>query len=159
MVTDEMIQARWTAGESAANDMRQSEEEFLLTLARDFGVDVRIRPLERPYNYDRSELSSAVAAFLKAKGLTPPLVPGVNNRFLESLKKGAVENFGSHFSDDPGAYGSLGDEKTRWAEFKQFRASFACPKCKSTRFQRPTTLSKPICAASKCETQFAFADS
>lgn len=157
-VTDEMIEARWAAGESAANDMRQAEEEFLLTLGRDFGVDVRIRPLERPYNYDRSELASAVAKFLKDKGLTPPMVPGVNNRFLESLKNGTVENFGSHFTDNPGAYGSIGDEKTRWAEFMQFRAAFACPKCQGTRFQRPPTISKPLCAASKCETQFAFGD-
>jgi len=155
-VTDEMIEARWANGDSAANDMRQAEEEFLLTLARDFAVPIRIRPLERPYNYDRSELATAVASFLKTAGLTPPAVPGVNNRFLNTLVKGAVENFGSHFSDDPGAYGSIGDEKTRWAEFKQFRSYFACPKCTSTRFQRPVTLSKPICAAGKCETQFAF---
>jgi hypothetical protein len=155
-VTDEMIEARWANGDSAANDMRQAEEEFLLTLARDFAVPIRIRPLEKPYNYDRSELAGAVASFLKSAGLTPPAVPGVNNRFLNTLVKGAVENFGSHFSDDPGAYDSIGDEKTRWAEFKQFRPFFACPKCASTRFQRPVTLSKPICAVGKCETPFAF---
>ncbi|MBX3488577.1 AAA family ATPase [Parvibaculum sp.] len=155
-VTDEMIEARWANGDSAANEMRQSEEEFLLTLARDFGVNVRIRPLERPYNYDRSELASSIAAFLKSRDLTPPLVPGVNNRFLNSLQKGAVENFGSHFSDDPGAYSSIGDEKARWAELGQFRSYFVCPKCGGTRFQRPIQVSKPLCAAEKCEAQFAF---
>jgi hypothetical protein len=47
MVSDDMIEARWTAGQSAANEMRQAEEEWLLARCRDFGVNVRIRPLER----------------------------------------------------------------------------------------------------------------
>lgn len=156
-VTDEMIEARWAQGQSAANEMRQAEEEFLLNLARDFNVTVRIRPLERPYKYDRGELASAVASYLNSAALKPPAVPGVNNRFLNTLQKGEVENFGTHFSDDPGAFPSLGDEKARWEEFKAFRAAFACPKCKSKRFQRPMSLQKPLCAADKCETQFAFA--
>jgi hypothetical protein len=156
-VTDAMIETRWALGESAANEMRQAEEEFLLTLARDFGVQVRIRPLERPYKYDRSELASAVAAYLKGAGLTPNPVPGIANRFLTTLQKGEVENFGSHFSDDPGAFASLGDEKTRWKEFQQFREQFACSKCKGSRFQRPIQLTKPLCAKENCETQFTFA--
>lgn len=46
-VTDAMIEARWAEGESAANEMRQAEEEWLLGVCRDFGVSVRIRLLRR----------------------------------------------------------------------------------------------------------------
>lgn len=96
-VSDEMIEARWAAGQWEANEMRQAEEEWLLGICRDFAVSVRIRPLEKPYSYERSELASALAGLLKDAKLAPALVPGVNNRFLDSLAKGVIENFGSHF--------------------------------------------------------------
>jgi hypothetical protein len=155
-VTDEMIEARWDAGESAANEMRQAEEEWLLVLARGFGVDVRIRALERAYSYERSELALAIGAFLKRIGLAPADVPGVNNRFISSLVNGTVENFGSHFQEGPYGDGSIGDEKTRWAEFKAFRSQFDCSGCGRTKYQRPFPLNKPVCAHGGCETQFAF---
>jgi hypothetical protein len=69
MVSDDMIEARWTAGLSAANEMRQAEEEWLLARCREFGVNVRIRPLERRYSYERSELASALAGYLRGPGL------------------------------------------------------------------------------------------
>jgi recombinational DNA repair ATPase RecF len=156
-VSDEMIEARWSAGESAANEMRQAEEEWLLGLCRDFGASVRVRPLERAYTYERSELASALAALLKIAKLTPALVPGVNNRFLDTLVKGEVENFGSHFQDGPYGDGSIGDEKVRWDEFKAFRRQFACKKCRRTKFQRPHKFKKPVCAHEDCEAQFEFA--
>lgn len=156
-VSDEMIEARWAAGQSAANEMRQAEEEWLLGICRDFGVSVRIRPLERAYSYERSELASALAGLLKDTKLVPALVPGVNNRFLDSLVKGEIENFGSHFQDGPYGDGSIGDEKARWEEFKTFRSQFACKKCSRTKFQRPFTLKKPVCAHDGCEAQFEFA--
>ena len=156
-VSDEMIEARWAAGQSAANEMRQAEEEWLLGICRDFGVSVRIRPLERAYSYERSELASALAGLLKEAKLVPALVPGVNNRFLDSLVKGEIENFGSHFQEGPYGDGSMGDEKARWEEFKNFRSQFACKKCSRTKFQRPFTLKKPVCAHEGCETQFEFA--
>lgn len=156
-VTDEMIEARWDAGESAANEMRQAEEEWLLGLARGFGVDVRIRALERAYSYDRSELALAIGAFLKRIGLAPADVPGVNNRFINSLVNGAVENFGSHFQEGPYGDGSIGDEKRRWAEFIAFRSQFNCDGCGRTKYQRPFPLSKPVCADGGCEMQFSFA--
>ena len=90
-VSDEMIERRWADGESAANDMRQAEEEWLLGICRDFGVNVRIRPLEKAYSYERSELAFALAAFLKSRKLEPEDVPGVNNRFVTSLAKGEIE--------------------------------------------------------------------
>lgn len=155
-VSDEMIEARWAAGQSAANEMRQAEEEWLLGICRDFGVSVRIRPLERIYSYERSELASALAGLLKDAKLAPALVPGVNNRFLDSLVKGEIENFGSHFQDGPYGDGSMGDEKARWEEFKNFRSQFACKKCSRTKFQRPFTLKKPVCAHESCEAQFEF---
>lgn len=154
-VTDEMIADRWAKGESAANEMRQAEEEWLLGIARGFGVNVRIRPLEKAYSYERSELASAIGGFLSDLKLTPSDVPGVNNRFIVSLTKGEIENFGSHFQDAPYGDGSIGDEKTRWDEFKTFRAQFECV-CGRTKYQRPFGLNKPICAHDKCETQFAF---
>jgi hypothetical protein len=156
-VSDEMIEARWADGQSAANEMRQAEEEWLLEVCRDFGVSVRIRPLEKAYSYERSELASALAGLLKDVKLVPALVPGVNNRFLDSLVKGEIENFGSHFQDGPYGDGSIGDEKARWEEFKAFRSQFACKKCGRTKFQRPITLKKPVCAHDGCEAQFEFA--
>ncbi|MCK1606510.1 AAA family ATPase [Bradyrhizobium sp. 166] len=156
-VSDEMIEARWAAGQSAANEMRQAEEEWLLGVCRDFGVSVRIRPLERAYSYERSELASALAGLLKDAKLAPALVPGVNNRFLDSLVKGEIENFGGHFQDGLYGGGSIGDEKARWEEFKAFRNQFACKKCSRKKFQRPFTLKKPVCAHDGCEAQFEFA--
>lgn len=154
-VTDEMIAERWARGEAAANEMRQAEEEWLLGIARGFGVNVRIRPLEKAYSYERSELASAIGGFLSDLKLTPADVPGVNNRFIASLAKGDIENFGSHFQDAPYGGGSIGDEKRRWDEFKAFRGQFECV-CGRTKYQRPFGLKKPVCAHEKCETQFAF---
>jgi hypothetical protein len=151
-----MIEARWNDGESAANEMRQAEEEWLLKLWRDFGVNVRIRSVERAYSYERSELAGALAGFLRDQGLTPPVVPGVNNRFLTSLNKGVIENFGSHFQDGPYGDGSKGDEQARWNEFKFFRERFACPKCGGHRFKRPIGMKKAVCAKDGCEAQFEF---
>jgi recombinational DNA repair ATPase RecF len=155
-VSDEMIQARWTDGLSAANEIRQAEEEWLLRVSREFGVSVRIRALEKAYEYERSELASALAGFLKDNGLKPAPVPGINNRFLDSLQKGVIENFGSHFQDGIYGGGSIGDEKARWEEFKTFRNQFACKKCSRIRFQRPISLKKPVCAHEDCEAQFEF---
>lgn len=157
-VTDAMIEARWHRGESAANEMRQAEEEWLLGLCRDFGVDVRIRPVERAHSYERSELAAALSGFLREQALAPPLVPGVNNRFLTSLQQGVVENFGSHFNDAPYGDGSLGDEKVRWDEFKFFRGQFTCPKCGKSRFKRPIGMNKAVCAKEGCEAQFKFSE-
>lgn len=155
-VSDEMIEARWADGQSAANEMRQAEEEWLLGICRDFGVSVRIRPLEKAYSYERSELASALAGMLKDVKLEPALVPGVANRFLGSLIKGEIENFGSHFQDCPYGNGSIGDEKTRWEEFKIFRGQFACKKCNRTKFQRPFTLKIPVCEHDGCQARFEF---
>lgn len=154
-VTDEMIAERWARGESAANEMRQAEEEWLLGIARGFGLNVRIRQLEKPYSYERSELASALGGFLSDLKLTPADVPGVNNRFITSLVRGDIENFGSHFQDAPYGDGSIGDEKTRWDEFKAFRRQFECV-CGRTKYQRPNGLKKPVCAHYQCESQFAF---
>ena len=154
-VSDEMIANRWAKGESAANEMRQAEEEWLLGIARGFGVSVRIRPLEKAYSYERSELASAIGGFLRDLALIPANVPGVNNRFISSLIIGDVENFGSHFQDGPYGDGSVGDEQTRWDEFKRFRAQFECV-CGRTKYKRPFGLSKPVCAHERCEMQFAF---
>jgi hypothetical protein len=112
--------------------------------------------LEKAYSYERSELASALASFLKETKLNPQPVAGVNNRFLTSLQKGEIENFGSHFQDGLYGDGSIGDERARWEEFKAFRAQFSCQKCKRTKFQRPITLKKPICAHPGCEAQFDF---
>ena len=155
-VSDEMISDRWKAGESAANEMRQAEEEWLLGICRDFGVDVRIRALERAYSYERSELAEALARLLRGANLEPHPIPGVTNRFLESLKKGEIENFGSHFQDALYGDGSLGDERKRWEEFQAFRAQFVCPRCYRNRFKRPINFKRPVCQHDSCEAQFEF---
>ena len=155
-VSDEMIAAWWAVGQHAANEIHQAEEEWLLGICRDFGVNVRIRAVERAYSYERSELASALAGMLRGAKPEPGLVPGVNKRFLTSLAAGAIENFGSHFQDLPYGDGSIGDEKARWEEFRSFRSQFICRKCSRTKFQRPVALNKPICAHGGCEAQFEF---
>ncbi|MFA7341094.1 MAG: hypothetical protein WC028_30200 [Candidatus Obscuribacterales bacterium] len=155
-ITETMIASAWSEGRSAANEIRQAEEEWLLQISREFGVDVRIRALERSYSYERAELADALAEFLKKLNMVPPVVSGVSNRFLISLQQGVIENFGSHFQDTPYGTSSIGDEKVRWREFTEFREKFACPRCGKKRFQRPNSLRKPVCSATACETQFAF---
>jgi len=151
---DEAIQAKLDAGQSAAAEMRQAEEEWLLDICRGFGVKVVMRPVDRPYQFDRGELAGALASFLKGAGLLPPEVPGISNTFLSSLQKGVIENFASHFSDNPFKASSIGDEKARWVEFRYFRDQFVCGSCGKRRFKRPSSLKKPVCA--KCETPFSF---
>ncbi|MGD0788221.1 MAG: AAA family ATPase [Terracidiphilus sp.] len=155
-VTDEMIEALWDAGTSAANEIRQAEEEWLLGICREFGVKIRIRELDKAYSYERSELASALAGYLKGAKIEPRPVSGVSNRFLTSLQKGEIENFGSHFQDSPYGGGSIGDERARWEEFKAFRGQFVCQKCRRTRFKRPNEIRKPVCAHEGCEAQFEF---
>ena len=151
---DEAIQARLDENKSAAAEMRQAEEEWLLDICRGFGAKVVIRPVNRPYQFERSELADALANFLKGVGILPPEVPGISNTFLSSLQKGVVENFANHFSDNPYKNASVGDEKARWKEFQYFRDQFACPSCGKRRFKRPPSLKKPVCV--KCETTFEF---
>lgn len=121
--------------------MRQAEEEWLLVIARGFGVNVRIRPLEKAYSYERTELASAIGEFLSDLKLTPADVPGVNNRFIANLVKGDIENFGSYFQDALHGEGSIGDEKTCWDEFRAFRGQFECV-CGRTKYKRPLGLNK-----------------
>lgn len=156
-VTDVLLEEKWAKNESAANEMRQAEEEWLLTKCREFGCRVVIRSPERAHSYERSELAEALAKFLKDTGLVPDPIAGVANRFLDSLQRGAVENFGSHFQDAQYGNGSTGDEKARWEEFTAFRGQFKCPRCGGARFMRPHVLKLPLCAKDNCQTPFAFA--
>ena len=151
---DNAIQRRLDDGSPAGEEIRRAEEEWLLTICRDFRVEVEIRPIESPFRYERSELVTALAKFLKDKAFKPPKVPGISHPFLSSIQQGYVENFASHFSDDPHKSFSSGDEKARWQEFKFFRDSFVCPSCGGKRFKRPKNLSKPVCK--KCEAPFGF---
>jgi hypothetical protein len=153
-VGDALIEGKLSSGQSAANDIRQAEEEWLLDICRGFRVEVEIRDVHRPYNYERSELAIALHKFLKASKISPPRVSGISNPFLISLQTGELENFGSHFSDDPSAWPSPGDEEHRWQEFKYFRGLFVCPRCGAARFKRPKGMDRPVCV--KCETTFDF---
>ena len=154
LTPDEDIQRLLDGGKPAGEEIRKSEEEWLLAICRDFRVEVVIREIDKPYQYARSELATALAHFLNAQKLEPPKVPGISSSFLTSLQKGEVENFASHFSDNPHKSGSGGDEKQRWVEFRLFRALFVCSKCGRARFKRPQGLSKPVCKG--CETPFEF---
>ncbi len=155
-ITEAMLEAKWKDGLSAGNDLRQAEEEWLLQICRDFNVFVNIRPIDKPYSYERSELAAALAKFLKSAKLVPAVTDGVSNSFLLSLQKGVIENFASHSQDGTYGSGSIGDEKQRWNEFKSFRDQFLCPKCGSARFMRPRSLHIPVCAREKCEAKFEF---
>lgn len=155
-VSDQVIEKFHKDNESAATEMRQAEEEWLQQICRDFGVDIRIREVHRAFNYERAELARALMAFLKPRNLEPPKVKGVANRFLSTLQSGQIENFGSHFQNNPQGFGSVGDEVTRWAEFKEFRSAFRCPSCNGKRFKRPKELSNPVCRKKTCEAPFAF---
>src|SRR3546814_18717079 len=107
-----MVEARWQVGESAENGRRRAEEEWLIKICREFGAKLTIRPLEKPYAFDRGELASALADLLGGLKLVPLAIPGAGNRFLVTLHKGEVENFGRHFKNNPNHTGSIGDTKT-----------------------------------------------
>ena len=158
LVKDEEVDKAWTNNKSAANLIRQIEEETLLQWAQDFEVDIRIRKSNRPFDYGRAELASAIARYFKDVGIKPPRVEGVFNPFLDSIVAGNVENFGSHFQDGPWGDVSLGDEKARWKEFKAFRSALCCPQCQGTRFRRPHPHRFAVCARRSCEAQFRFAE-
>ena len=153
---DEFIEKKLDSGKRAAMEMRQAEEEWLLDICRGFATKTTIRTIEKAYQYDRSELASSLANFLKERKMNPPLVPGVSNTFLSSLQKGVVENFASHFDDNPQKSESSGDDRARWGEFKYFRDLFKCPSCGRRRFKRSINHWKPVCEHDKCEAQFAF---
>ncbi len=153
-VPDTLIEDKLASDETAANEIRQAEEEWLLRICRDFSVDVQIRPVLQPYSYSRSELAVALYKFLKGKGIDVPEIRGISNPFLISLQQGKLENFGSHFQDDPNALRSIGDERVRWEEFKSFREMFVCPSCGRKSFKRPLGMDQPVCKA--CETPFTF---
>ena len=158
LVKDEEVEKAWADNRSAANLIRQIEDEALLRWAQDFEVDIRIRRSNKPFDYGRAELASAIARYFKSAKIKPPLVTGVFNPFLDSLVAGTVENFGSHFQDGPWGDVSVGDEKARWAEFKAFRSALRCPQCGGGKFKRPHPLTYAICAKDGCEAQFRFAE-
>lgn len=153
-VQDDLIDDEHTAGNETPNKVRQAEEDWLTDICRDFGVDVRMREVNHPYRFSRAELAIALHKFLGEVGRKPPAINAYQNPFLITLQRGTIENMGSHFSDNPNTASSLGDEKTRWGHFKEFRSHFACPNCGKNRFKRPEGLTVPVCK--KCETQFAF---
>jgi ABC-type lipoprotein export system ATPase subunit len=154
-VLDEQIQELHTEEQSAANLMRQAEEEWLGRVCREFGVSTRIREINRPYSYQRQELATSLQTFLKDRKMLPPVVTGNQNPFLRSVQKGSVENLGSHFQDDPQLFASVGDERSRWKNFVEFRSQFACSKCNKGRFQRPESVQHPLC--NSCSHPFSFA--
>ena len=155
-VTPDLIYECWENGRSAANEIRQAEEEWLLRICRDFGTNIRIRSTDRAHSYDRGELASSLASFLKKCKLTPRKLDTVKKSFLESLQMGVIENFGSHFQDNPNASASIGDERVRWSEFVDFTNQFICHLCGGQRFMRPFSVEKPICAKGGCAIQFQF---
>ena len=110
---DDVIESKLDAGDSAGELIRMAEEEWLLQICRDFGVAVTIRPIERSFHFERSELASALAGFLKDRKLVPPLIAGNANPFLSSLQTGVVENFASHFSDNPNSRCLLSETSKR----------------------------------------------
>ena len=154
---DEVIDNKLSQRQSAGEEIRKVEEEWLLKICREFVVDVAIRPIDQPFHFNRSELASALSSFLNEKRILPPKIAGFRNGFLTSLQTGVVENFASHFSDNPNRSGSFGDEKARWDEFREFRGLFRCSKCGHSRFKRPHTIKNPLC--NKCDTPFEFPDS
>lgn len=151
--TEQDIEDTWNQGKKASNDIRQAEEEWLHRICLEFGVDARMKDFGM--SYERSECAQALASFLKAKNISVPQVTGVANPFLVSLSRGTVENFGSHFQSSAYSLPSIGDERKRWSEFKQFREMFKCPSCGRDRFERPLTLKLPVCR--HCQTPFSFA--
>ena len=154
---DEDIQAKLDGNQSAAAEIRQAEEEWLLQICREFATKVILRPPEKAFQYERGELADSLGSFLKGLGISIPEVQGVSGSFLSSLQKGVVENLGSHHSDNPYKSGSVGDDKARWEEFKSFRDLFKCPSCGKKRFRRPPTLEIPVCTS--CQAPFQFSAS
>lgn len=153
-IHDEQIEALHKDEQSAANHIRQAEEEWLGRICRQFRLKASIPDVNRPYDYKRPELASALQEFLVSNDLMPPNVAGHQNPFLRSLQKNSVENLGSHFQENPQIYGSVGDEIGRWSNFKEFRNRFECTGCKKKRFKRPESVNRPLCYS--CEQPFAF---
>lgn len=153
-VHDRLIEDDHSNGREATNKVRQAEEDWLTEICRDFGVDVRIREINHPYRFSRAELAVALHRFLGDIGRKPPAVAVYQNPFLGSLQRGTIENMGSHFSDNPNATPSLGDEQQRWGHFKEFRGHFSCQGCGKSRFKRPDGMTIPVCKG--CETPFSF---
>jgi hypothetical protein len=151
---DTQIDDAHNEGKSATNQIRQLEEDWLTDVCRDFGVDVRMREVNHPYKFSRSELAVALHRFLQSIKKTPPSVAVYQNPFLITLQKGTIENMGSHFTDNPNASPSLGDEKQRWSHFKEFRGHFICSSCKKNRFKRVDGATIPFCRG--CQTPFSF---
>lgn len=156
LIGDEVIDDLHLSNDTAANEMRISEEEWLERICVEFGVDIRIRTTVTAHEYQRSELAESLGRFLKSRGLNLTSSPGSANPFLASLQQGQLENLGSHFSNDPYVWSSIGDEKQRWGEFKEFKAIFKCPNCGRRRFKRPHENNLPQCAKDTCETPFGF---
>lgn len=103
-------------------------------------------------SYDRSELVDSLASFLKSAEIEIPQPTTEFHGFLQSLKRGVVENLASHYSDNPHKSSSVGDDWARWNEFKDFREFFKCQCCGKHRFNRPRGLRKPVC--NSCEAPF-----
>lgn len=148
--SDERIEKRLASGESAANDMRIAEEEWLTRICYEF---------KTPTVFQRAKHTSGTLArsldrFLKDCELEPPKIPGNSNPFILSLQNSTVENLSSHFNDNAYENASIGDMEYRWDEFKRFRDLFVCPNCNHSHFERPNHFPKPVCA--KCKTQFSF---
>ena len=148
---DQTIERMLKRNRSAAVEIRMAEEEWLYRICIDFETKVAMLPATR--RHERSELAGSLSSFLSSARIEPPRVPGTHNKFLATLQRGVVENLGSHFSDSPYSSGSIGDERERWEEFKNFRDMFACS-CGSCRFKRPRSMSIPVCKS--CEKRFDF---
>ena len=148
---DQAIESMLERNESAAVKMRMAEEEWLYRICIDFETTVGLLPPTR--RHERSELANSLSSFIDGLGIELPRVRGRRNRFLYSLQRGVVENLGSHFDNSPYSSGSIGDERERWNEFKDFRDMFACS-CGSNRFKRPRGLNAPVCK--RCEKKFEF---
>ena len=155
-ILDEVIDNKLNANESAANEIRQAEEDWLGDICRAFRTTVDIRQIGHENNHSRSELALSLMNFLKHAQIIPPSVPGMSDKFLNSLQSGYIENLGSHSPENPNKRGSIGDEKVRWKEFKCFRNKFVCIKCGKRKFHRPIPLPRPVCVS--CQEPFAFPD-
>lgn len=146
---DERIEAKLANEEDAGNDIRNAKEEWLIRICYEFRT-----PTDFQHEHTSRMRAESLGRFLEKENLKPPKVPGNANSYILSLQANTLENFCSHFNDNPYKSTSIGDMQCKWDEFKYFRSLFACPKCGRMRFERPRGFPKPVCK--KCKTEFCF---
>lgn len=150
---DEEIETLLDRDDPAVNQIRKAIESWLNQICRDFGARTLLPSMDNPGDYNKADLAIGLGSAIKRiEGKNE-----VNNRTLQGLVDGTIENLGSHFQVDGTRDISAGDARGAWEQFKAFRDLFVCssPGCGSRNFKTERRQrAKPKCV--QCDTEFEF---